>query len=571
MRLISIKFKNNISYYFNLLLLVLFSFYISYYYGFKGIIPLDDFVNLNSGYRFYTGDLPFKDYYEITGPVLSILQGFLFKVFGLSWKTFVFNSAIFNCLTSLIIFFCFLHISKNKNLSLIIAILFSLLFYPNNGVPGVDHHAWSLALISLLLFYIGLETKKFVYIFFSILALFLSFFIKQVPSSYILVLIALLYIFQSYKEKRIIHFFKIILTTLFIFTSIFLLIKMNEIDFNLFFQQYFLMLINFSGERIDKINLYWIKQNISQIYFLFFLIFPALILLFGLKHKISLNEKKIFLLIFSLILICILYEIHTNNQAITFALIPIICGFLYSIQNKIKKNNFLNYIYIILISLCILKIIQYKIFYIFPIIIFFVICFFYLKKNKNFSISLNFLLVIYLLFSSFYYFGTNVNPRLYKDIEYEKNIISFDGSKIDKFFQDLNWRLNSEVSEELFIKKIKSTISFLKELNQNYIFITDYQFYNLILNKKDFSPVKYWATEISYPSKKNKLRKNFEAFFLRKMLNNNIEYIIVDQNTSVFKESILDFSFLSECLESKFIDKDLKLEIYKFRFNCFEK
>ena len=570
MKLISIKFRNNVTYYLKVLFLILFSFFISYYYGFKGIIPLDDFVNLNSGYRFYTGDLPFRDYYEVTGPVLSILQGFFFKIFGLSWKTFVFNSAIINCLTSLIIFFYFLHISENKNLSFIIAILFSILFYPNNGVPGVDHHAWSLALISLFLFYIGLETNKFVYIFFSLLALFFSFFIKQVPSSYTLILMALLYISQFYKEKKIIHFFKIILTILFIFTSIVLLMKVNEIDLNLVFQQYFLMLINFGGDRVDKINLNLIKENISQIYFLVFLIIPTLILLFG-KKQISFNEKKNFLIIFFLILISIFYEIHTNNQAITFALIPIICGLIYLVQNKVKKDNFLNYTYKILIFLCVLKTIQYEIFLIFPITIFLIICFFYLKKIKNYSINLNFLLVIYLLLSSFHYFETNVNSRKYKDVSYEKNVISFDGSKIDKFFLNLNWELNSEASEKVFIKKIRSTISFLEKIDGNYILITDFQFYNLILNNKDFSPVKYWATEISYPSKKNELRKNFEEFFLKKILKNNIEYIIVDQNATLFKENILDFSFLSKCLENKFLKKDLKLEIYKFRFNCFVK
>ena len=106
--------------------------------------------------------------------------------------------------------------------------------------------------------------------FFSILALFFSFFIKQVPSGYILILMALLYISQCYKEKKITHFFKIIFTTLFIITSIILLIKMNEIDFNSVFQQYFLMLINFGGERVAKINLNLIKENISQIYFFIF-------------------------------------------------------------------------------------------------------------------------------------------------------------------------------------------------------------------------------------------------------------------------------------------------------------
>ena len=258
------------------------------------------------------------------------------------------------------------------------------------------------------------------------------------------------------------------------------------------------------------------------------MIFPTLILIFK-KKQISFYEKKNFLLIFFLILISTFYEIHTNNQPITFALIPIICGLVYLAQYKIEKDNLLGYTYKILILLCVLKIIQYKIFLIFPIIIFFIICFFYLKKIKSFSISLNFLLIIYLLLSSFYYFEANVNSRKYKDISYEKNIISFDGSKIDKFFQNLNWKLNSEVSKKIFIKKIKTTISFLNKLDQNYILITDFQFYNLILNKKDFSPVKYWATEISYPSKKNELRKNFEEFFLNKILNNKIEYIIVDK------------------------------------------
>ena len=112
MRLISIKFKNNTTYFFKILFLILFSFYISYYYGFKGIIPLDDFVNLNTGYRFYTGDLPFRDYYEVTGPFLSILQGFFFKIFGLSWRAFILNSAIINCLTSLIIFLFFTYFKK---------------------------------------------------------------------------------------------------------------------------------------------------------------------------------------------------------------------------------------------------------------------------------------------------------------------------------------------------------------------------------------------------------------------------------------------------------------------------
>ena len=65
MKFISIKLKENYIDYLRILFLLLFSFFICYYFGFQGIIPLDDFVNLNSGYRVYHGDVPFKDYYEV--------------------------------------------------------------------------------------------------------------------------------------------------------------------------------------------------------------------------------------------------------------------------------------------------------------------------------------------------------------------------------------------------------------------------------------------------------------------------------------------------------------------------
>ena len=103
---------------------------------------------------------------------------------------------------------------------------------------------------------------------------------------------------------------------------------------------------------------------------------------------------------------------------------------------------------------------QYNVTLVFPIIIFFIICFLYLKKNKNLSLNLNFLLIIYLLISSFHYFEININSRKYKDISFEKNIISFDGAKIDKFFQNLNWRLNSETSEVYLSKKLDRQFHF---------------------------------------------------------------------------------------------------------------
>ena len=568
MKFISIKLKKNYTNYLRTLFLLLFSFFICYYFGFQGIIPLDDFVNLNSGYRVYEGDLPFKDYYEVTGPALSIIQALFFDIFGLSWKSYVLHSSIINCVTSIIIYKYFSSTLQNKDLSLIISILFSILFYPNNGVPGVDHHAWAFIIISLLLLDFGFEKKKFIYIFFSIFVFFLSFFIKQVPSAYIFILMCLIYLIHSISEKKVVYFFRIISTTLFFLICILILLNQNGIDFERVIEQYFLMLMNFGSGRVFKIDIYLIRENLSKIYFLFFLIFPT-ILLFFIKKKIFFNEKKIFLIIFFLILTSLFYETHTNNQAMTFSLIPIISGLIYQIQKNYKSNISLKYIYIFLIFLCVVKIIQFKINLIFYLIVVFIICFYYFKK-KVLNFNLNFLLIIYLFITSFYYFELSVKSRKYKDISNERNLISFDGSKIDLFFKDLNWMMNNESSSEDFVNKKKNIAFLLNEIDGNYIFITDYQYYNLILNKKDFSPVKYWATGISYPSEENKLRENFENFFLDKLISNNVKYIVLDQNTTLFKENLLDYSFLSKCFEDKIVKDDLKLEIFKFKFNCFQ-
>ena len=56
MEFISIKLKKNFVDYLKILFLTLFSFFICYHYGFNGIVPLDDFVSYNCGYRILSGD-----------------------------------------------------------------------------------------------------------------------------------------------------------------------------------------------------------------------------------------------------------------------------------------------------------------------------------------------------------------------------------------------------------------------------------------------------------------------------------------------------------------------------------
>ena len=60
-------------------LIILNSFFFTFYYGFKGIFPLDSFLIFDAGFKVLNGAHPFKDYWSITGPILDYIQSILFN------------------------------------------------------------------------------------------------------------------------------------------------------------------------------------------------------------------------------------------------------------------------------------------------------------------------------------------------------------------------------------------------------------------------------------------------------------------------------------------------------------
>ena len=122
-------------------LLGLFSFYINFYYGHLGVSPMDNFVLYNGGYRILKGYTPFNDYWLVTGPLLDYINAFFFSILGLSWKTFIIHSSLFNLLLALFSFHLFTSLKLSKKFSIFYSALISILFYPVVGTPFVDHHS----------------------------------------------------------------------------------------------------------------------------------------------------------------------------------------------------------------------------------------------------------------------------------------------------------------------------------------------------------------------------------------------------------------------------------------------
>ena len=129
-----------------------FSFLINYHYGFIGLMPMDNTVLYNGGYRVLNGYVPFTDYWLVTGPLLDYLNALFFSILGVSWKTFIIHSSLINLLFGLASYFLFIQLELSKKFSIFYSILMSVLFYPVVGTPFVDHHSTFFLIIAFYIF-----------------------------------------------------------------------------------------------------------------------------------------------------------------------------------------------------------------------------------------------------------------------------------------------------------------------------------------------------------------------------------------------------------------------------------
>ena len=543
----------------SIIFIPLFSFFVNFYFGHQGLMPLDDLQNFNSGHRILKGDFPFRDYYSITGPILDIWQSIIYKIFGSNWQSLIIHASLLNCAFSISVFIFLKKLNFKKIDSFLYSICSGLLMFPPTGNPTVEHNSLALSMISFFIFIIGLKENKNYLLFISIFIFLTAFFIKQVPTAYFIIFCILIYLSRSFSSINKKNFIILILSFLFAISFYILFFLFNDVSLKNIFNQYLIFATSLGENRFSNLNHGYFYDKISKIFFLLFLIIPSL-------YSSYLSKKvQNILFIFGLSLIIIIYETHSNNQPITFSLIPIFCAFFYYFHSTNNLNSkIINYFFFIIITYCFYRILRYEIFYIY--IYLFLLITFFLKKR----ISLRYSILIYLFITTSFYFEKYVKIRAWDDLRKNEISQSFDAQIIDNKLKYLKWKTVYFKDTETEKKLIFDTLQYLKSLgpSDRYILITDYQIYNLILNKKDFSPVKYWHINATYPAKNHKMRKNFEEFFKSKIVDNNVTQIIID-NTSGFKNNeIKEFEWLYKCLNKKIATNNKSLYIFQIKENC---
>jgi len=484
----SLKKRKKIFYF---IILLVFSISFNQYYGYIGIFPIDSFLIFNSGYDFMNGYFPFKDYYTIRGPLLDVIQALFFKIFGVSWFSYVLHASVVNFIITIATFYTLIKFELNINYCFFYALLVSILSYPTAGTPFMDHHSAFLSIIALFSFILALKTKSNFYWFAIPICLGLAFLSKQIPAGYIFVIVSILSIIYFSFNFNIKSFFSGVLGGL-IFIFLFVLImKIGKISLISFFEQYILF-----PQALGK----------TRLEFLFPLEFGRIILRFKLMHLsllllLVVSTKKIiedyrylkneeFLIIISLIsssFALIINELMTVNDKFIFFVIPIFVAFSHIYYEK------------------------------------------YFKQKKY----ILYLLILLSISSTLYYQYNYIDGRRFMSLDRVKIQNAIDAKILDKKLNKLKWVTVLYPDEpEKEISKLKEAIKIIKNDSRNKIIVTDYQFISVFLSTYDYSPNKLWHESVSYPSIWHstdiKFQKHFEIyknFFISKLNENKIETV----------------------------------------------
>jgi hypothetical protein len=123
---------------------------LSLYYGRVGLMPLDQSIVFDGGWRILSGQVPFRDFTTPAGLTPIALQALFFRCFGVSWFVYCLHAAVFNGLFCVLSFWLLFRLEAGVLAAAFYAALSGIVFYPPFGVPYLEQHAFFFSLATIV-------------------------------------------------------------------------------------------------------------------------------------------------------------------------------------------------------------------------------------------------------------------------------------------------------------------------------------------------------------------------------------------------------------------------------------
>ena len=497
-----------------LIVILIYSYLINWYSGNIGVIPIDSFGFLDTGYSITNGHLPIRDFWIFTGFLVDYMEAVFLYLFGNNWNSHLAHSSFMNIIASISLYYFLKQYELKISYNFFYCMCFATLCYPLSGTPFAYIHAYIFSLIAIFNLLIAIKKKnRFLWFVFPFICLF-AFLSMQTPTVYILfiLLILLIFHFTKNKEFKSLKFFLLGGISSIIF--LFLFLNLTQTPIINFIYQYILFPITIGEGRItskeiayisllDQLNL---KRLFGEFKFIHLLLLPLIFLSLRIKKYKNVNINYLnFIIIFS-VLAFFFNQLITANQIYIFSLIPVLAAVLHINLNILKINP--------------------KIFY---------------------------LLIFIVLFSTIkFHFRFNID-RKFHDLENIDKSKAVKGNEINSNFKNLRWisKFDDPKNE---LKVIKQAIEVISEDKREMILITHYQFMSTFMDKS-LNILNRWYLwdNNTHPTENHKYFEFYKSLVNKNIKTKNIKVIyLLGQENEIPFENVKNY-FTDVCFDSKTI------------------
>jgi hypothetical protein len=507
--------KENLFKEFPILVAILaYAYLVNWFSGNIGIIPIDSFGFLDTGYNIINGNLPIRDFWIFTGLIVDYMEAFFLFFFGNSWNSHLAHSSFMNIVATLGVYFFLKKLSLKKIYVIFYSVSFATLCYPVSGTPFAYIHAYIFSLLAIFILLLGIKYRnKFLWFFFPFICFF-AFLSMQTPTAYILIILLILIVYYFFKSKDFKNLKFLILgsiLSLFLFLLFFYITKTPIINF---IYQYILFPLTIGEGRItndeiaymgliDQLNF---KRLIGEFKFIHIFLFTLIFIsIKNFRKNLGFINIVNFTIIFCTIAL-IFNQLITANQIFIFSLIPILAGVL--------QTNFIR-----------------------------------LKLNPK----LCYLIILIVLFSTIkYHYRFNID-RKFHDLENIDKRNAINANLINKNFDNLKWISKFEEPNNE-INFIKDALNIIKNDEREKILITHYQFISTILGK-NINILNRWYLwdDNTHPTERHKYFEFYKSMVNKNIKSNNIKVIyLLGQKNEILFDNVKNY-FTDVCFESNII------------------
>ena len=151
-------------------LILSYAFFINWISGNMGVMPIDSFGFLDTGYNILNNNLPIRDFWIFTGFLVDYMEAIFLSIFGNNWNSHLVHASFMNLIATLSLYWFLGELGQKNFFKIFYCISFATLCYPVSGTPFAYIHSYIFSLIAMMFLIVAIKNKsKIIWFFFIIL------------------------------------------------------------------------------------------------------------------------------------------------------------------------------------------------------------------------------------------------------------------------------------------------------------------------------------------------------------------------------------------------------------------